>query len=261
MKFLIEANIFPEDDAKLIAALKELRVEYALWNKDGRPPYKSAENDVFFYGSIHSALALRRLSRFQIWLGPEFDYTYFTAHLEDCLNQDIVTMPYGSMIREWNALLEHNKEDKLFFRSNSGYKNFQGGLYTADEFVGEAKRVNLFKEDLIIAADPKEIHSEHRLVIRSQYDDVSGLWKHKVITDSCYIGSDKLTKNDWRAIENDLDTSSYHPYPLWILDIAVCGVDLKQIEANSINSSGLYNCDYKAIVNEILDIEKKEIVK
>lgn len=261
MKFLIEANIFPEDEAKLIAALTELRVEHSLWNKEGRPPYKSAENDVFFYGSIHSALALKRLSRFQIWLGPEFDYTYFTAHLEDCLNQDIVTMPYGNMVREWDSAITANKEDKLFFRSNSGYKNFQGGLYTADEFMGEAKRVNLFKEDLIIAAEPKEIQAEYRAVIRSQYDDVSGLWAHKIVTHSSYTNDTYLNESSLRIIEEDLNTSSYHPYPLWVLDIAISNGVIYQLETNSINTCGLYNCDYKAIINEILDIEKKEIVK
>jgi hypothetical protein len=39
-----------------------------------------------------------------------------------------------------------------------------------------------------------------------------------------------------------------------------CGGKIYQLEANSLNTSGLYSCDIKSIVEEILNVEKKEIV-
>ena len=262
MKVLIEAGVFPEEQEKLIAALTELRVEHSIWSKEGRPPYKSADNHVFFYGSIATALQLKAVgARFQLWIGEAFDYTYFTAHLEDCLNQEIVALPYGSILREWNKEeIDNDRKDKLFFRSNSGYKKFQGGLYTASEFMGEADRVNLFKEDLIVAAEPQKIEEEYRAVIRSQYDDTSGLWAHRVVTHSSYTGGCALNEAQAKSIEDDLNTATYHPYPLWILDLATCDGRIFQLEANSINTSGLYTCDYVSIVKEILKIEEEEIV-
>ena len=268
MKFLIEADIFPEEQAKLIAVLQELKIEYSVWNKEGRPPYKSIENHVFFYGSIQSAIGLHRAgARFQLWIGPEFDYTYFGAHLDDLLNSEFYAMPYGMILRERAKWVKENgntdgDDDKMFLRSDSGLKKFQGGVYTYKEFFGETKRVNLFKEDLLVIAEPKKIDAEYRCVIRSEYDDVTGLWSNKVITSSCYSHSNDGSLEDYaiKKIEDDLNTCTYHPFPLWILDVAQSGDSLYQLEANSLNTSGLYNCDVKSIVEEILKIEEKEIV-
>ena len=264
MKFLIEADIFPEEQAKLIAVLQELKIEYSVWNKEGRPPYKSAENHVFFYGSIASAIGLQRAgARFQLWIGPQFEYSYFGAHLDDMLNDPFIVLPYGSIVRE-QAKNNHdlNSKDEMFFRSDSGFKKLQGGLYTAKGFLGEAERVNIFKEDLIIAAEPKKIDSECRCIIRSQYNDDNGLWTHKVVTSSTYIPDNgkALQYCDEQTIERKLNASTYRPFPMWVLDVAFLDGELYQLEANSLNTSGLYNCDMKLIVEEILKIEEKEII-
>lgn len=268
MKFLIEADIFPEEQAKLIAVLQELKIEYSVWNKEGRPPYKSSENHVFFYGSIQSAIGLMRAgARFQLWIGNEFDYTYFGAHLDDLLNHEFYAIPYGVILREcteWAKEMRTNPDnnDKMFLRSDSGLKKFQGGLYTPKEFFGEAKRVNLFKEDLLVVAEPTEINAEYRCVIRSEYDDATDLWSNKVITSSCYSHDNNGSLKDCeiKKIEDDLNTCTYHPFPMWVLDVAMSNGKLYQLEANSLNTSGLYNCDMKLIVEELLKIEEKEIV-
>jgi hypothetical protein len=268
MKFLIEANVFPEEEKRLVAALNELKIEYSLWNKEGRPPYLSADNHVFFYGSLHTAIALQRAgARFQLWIGVEFDYSYFGAHLDDMLNTEFYVLPYGMILREhvkWQKEMgeEYSSDnDKMFIRSDSGLKKFQGGIYTHKEFFGEANRVNLFKEDMLIIAEPKDIGDEYRCVIRSEYDDETGLWAHKVVTNCCYTNDVLLlTKDQIKEIEDNLDTSTYHPYPMWILDVVNYGGKFYQLEANSLNTSGLYSCDIKSIVEEILNVEKKEIV-
>ena len=268
MKFLIEADIFPEEQAKLIAILQELKIEYSVWNKEGRPPYKSAENHVFFYGSIASAIGLQRAgARFQLWIGPQFDYSYFGAHLDDLLNDEFLTLPYGMILR-MNKKYPNEKgwgkdtESKLFIRSDSGFKKFQGGLYTVKEFFSEAKRVNLFKEDLLITSEPNLIDAEYRCVIRSEYDDTTGLWSNKVVTSSCYSHDNNGSLEDYaiKKIEDDLNTSTYRPFPMWVLDVVMSNGKLYQLEANSLNTSGLYNCNMKLIVEEILKIEEKEIV-
>ena len=265
MKFLIEINAFPETQNALLKALDEMQIEHTIWNPEGRPPYLAADNHVFFYGTIASSLALQRVgARFQIWLGKEFDYSYFGGHLNNLLNNEHYMWSYGSLLRtagQYTAAFGPPNKDKMFFRSNSGYKQLQGGLYTASELLEECKRVNTFKEDLIVLAEPIQIDLEYRAVIRSSYDEVSDLWDHKVVT-SCPYGEKlgpALTDKQIRSIESDLNTSTYHPYPLWVLDLAVAKGEIFQLEANSINTSGLYDLDLKLIIGEILDIEKKEI--
>lgn len=265
MKFLIEANAFPENQERFLDTLSDMKIENTIWNPEGRPPYLAADNHVFFYGSITSALALQRVgARFQIWLGKEFDYSYFGGHLDNLLNSDHILLSYGVILQQnknYGKMVVPKKNDKMFFRSNSGYKQLQGALYTADEFLEECNRINLFKEDLIVIADPRLIDWEYRAVIRSHYDDIADLWDHKVVT-SCPYGEKlgpQLTEKQIRKIEDELNCSSYHPYPLWILDLATAKDEIFQLEANSINTSGLYDLDLKLIIGEILDIEKKEI--
>lgn len=263
MKFLIEGGAFPEEEKQLIQVLTDMKIEFSIWNKEGRPPYLSADNHVFFYGSIHTALDLMRVgARFQIWLGHEFDYSYFGAHLDDMLNDDFLLIPYGVINKAYAENQNPNIHNKMFFRSNSGYKKLQGGVYTATGLIGEANRVNLFKEDIIVAAEVNEIEAEYRLVIRSKYDDVTGLWANKVVTSSRYndeLDDSGIPQYAIAKIESDLDTCTYHPYPLWVLDVAQMYGKFYQLEANSINTSGLYNCNIKAIVEEVLKIEKEEI--
>jgi len=262
MKFLIEGGAFPEEEKQLIQVLTDMKIEFSVWNREGRPPYLSADNHVFFYGSIHTALDLMRVgARFQIWLGYEFDYSYFGAHLDDMLNEDFLLIPYGILKKAYEENQNPNLHNKMFFRSNSGYKKLQGGVYTATGLMGEANRVNLFKEDIIVAAEINEIEAEYRLVIRSKYDEVTGLWANKIVTSSQYGADTCNTLQQFTAakIESDLDTCTYHPYPLWVLDIAQMEGEFYQLEANSINTSGLYSCNIKAIIEEILKIEKEEI--
>lgn len=243
-----------------MSVLSDMKIEFALWDKEGRPPYLSADNHVFFYGSILTAIALKRAgARFQIWLGNEFDYSYFGAHLEDLFNYDFGIIPFGVMKKEYERNQSPSLANKMFFRSNSGYKKLQGGIYSAVTLMEECKRVNLFKEDLIIGADEKHIDAEYRLVIRSRYDEISDLWKNTVVTGSGYEGSGPSMQSIIEKVEADLDTATYHPYPLWILDVVSSGGNIYQLEANSINTSGLYDCDVKLIVEEILKIEKEEI--
>lgn len=263
MKFLIEANAFPENQEKLLDTLSDMRIENTIWNPEGRPPYLAADNHVFFYGSITSALSLQRVgARFQIWLGKEFDYSYFGGHLDNLLNEDHVLLSYGTILKQnkkYGQMIVPNKDDKMFFRSNSGYKQLQGGLYTASELLNECKRVNLFKEDIIVISDPQSINWEYRAVIRSHYDEISDLWDHKVVTSCSYNDGPPLSSKRVSQVEDELNTSTYHPYPLWILDLAIVKDEIYQLEANSINTSGLYDLDLKAIIGEIVDIEAKEI--
>ena len=260
MKFLIESDVFPEEQKALVEALTELRVDHSIWNPEGTPVYLAADNHVFFYGSIQSALRLKEVgARFQIWLGLEFDYHYFGAHLSNLLNKDYQLLTYANCL--WSGDKENKSLNKAYFRSDSGYKKFQGGLYTAGEFYREAERVNLFREDIIVVSDKVKIDREYRLVIRSQYDEMSDMWNNAVISQTSYLKEEELlTRLEITKIESDLNCDTYRPYPLWVLDVAVSEGEIFQLEANSINTSGLYNSDYKAIVGAILDIEKKEIV-
>ena len=159
-----------------------------------------------------------------------------------------------------STLVGIERMDEEFVRSNSGYKRFQGDLYSADLYIVETERLAIPKEEIMVFAEKKKIAQEYRLVIKAKYDERSDLWEYDVVTYSQYEGDEReLTNAEIRNIINDLETSTFRPYPLFILDVCISEEKVKIVESNSINTSGYYNCDFRRIVESILIIEKEEI--
>jgi hypothetical protein len=225
------------------------------------------DNKVFFIGTITTACKLRAGGvAFQVWLGREFDYSYMVTYLNNMLNdQFTVAFSTNKMLRDTIVLHKNmapNAVDRpSFIRSDSGLKRFPGGTYSGDVFYAESERLNISLEEMMVLASTKKITDEHRLVIRTSYDEKMDLWAHKIVTHSQYLGEPvTLTEKELKTITDDLNCSQYHPYPLWALDIARHNGELYQLEANSINTSGWYDCDISAIFTEIKDILVKEVI-
>ena len=244
MKILIEDSIFPEEQDSISKACKALKIDYATWSSSSFPPYKEDDNKVFFYGSILTASKLKKSKyRYQIWLGQEFDYSYFGASLcGDLLNDLFGLVPFGVLKHHLKNRDSLNEKEKMFIRSNSGKKLFGGGLFTEKEFVSSNPLMNL--DDLLVFAEAKNIGKEYRCVVGGTEEEF-GDKNLQIITHSSYGWDDQeytqmsetdLSKTKEVLSHNDI----YHPYPMWIMDVVEFKNSIKIVECNSINTSGWY---------------------
>lgn len=259
MKLLIELGAFPETQDALISACRDLKIEYTLWDHKSYPPYKPNDNQVWFYGTIPTALNLKNAKySYQIWLGKEFDFTYFTGHLNGAtLNQIFAVVPFGHL----PFIVQ---DEDIFIRSNSGYKVLGGGIDSVENVVKDA---NLFKEELVVLAEKQFIKEEYRCIVRASVNEEKEGYVYDIIGSSLYIRHEEMVDSTKGLSEKNsavllemMGKSSYGPYPLFIVDVALLiNGQLKIIEANSINTSGLYGCDLKKMVETINSIIETEV--
>ena len=255
MKFLIELGVFPENEKVFAETLTDMQIDHAFWDGQSNPPYDKKDNKVFFIGSIITALKIKQVGyAYQVWLGKEFDYSYFGSHLKDLLNSPFYLITHAQALVAANQIVGADRNIQDFVRSDSGYKKFQGDLYSVDMYLMESERKAIPKEEVMVFAEKRNIAQEYRLVVKCKYDEISDLWEYDIVTYAQYAGEDKpLTSLDVTGIISDLSTSTFHPYPLFILDVCISEEKIKIVEANSINTSGYYACDFRRIVDAVID--------
>lgn len=147
MKFLIELNVFPENEENFSKVLTDLKVDHCFWDGESNPPYDKNDNKVFFIGKIHTALKIKQLGyRYQVWLDEKFDCSYFGAHLNNLLNDPYYLITHAQAYDAGLTLVGTSRMEESFVRSNSGYKRFQGGLYSSDVYIVETDRLAIPRE-------------------------------------------------------------------------------------------------------------------
>lgn len=260
MNLLIEAGILSkEDEEQFMQLCTAKQIGYAVWNPDGRPPFRPNDHHVFFIGSIQTALKLQNAGfQYNIWIGPSFDFSAFAGHFRDIdlLNSDYNIGPHGHLL---DVLAEHPNAE-LFTRSNSGYKKLTGDVRNYSAYVNDT--VGLDMGELIVTANTKySIVEEIRCVVRSSYNEESDIWVNKIITLSSYTGTEVTNLNVLVPyIEDILNSSNYHPYPMWVLDVTVLDdLTLRLIESNSISTCGFYDCDKSVILDNLKEIFATEV--
>lgn len=264
MKVLIESGIFPDEQDAITKACKALKIDYSTWSSSSFPPYSENDNKVFFYGSILTASKLKKSKyRYQIWLGQEFDYSYFGASLcRDLLNSRFALMPFGAIKYHSKRQEDLDDNDKIFIRSNSGKKLFGGGLFTAKEFIMSNPLMNL--DDLLVFAEPKNIGKEYRCIVGGTEEEF-GDKNLQIITHSSYGWNDEeytamsetnLSKTMEILSRNDI----YHPYPMWVMDVVEFENSIKIVECNSINTSGWYGCNVEKIIAELDSLIRTQVI-
>lgn len=260
MKLLVECNVFKENEINILKACKALRVDCCMWNSvNSYPPYKDYDNKVFFYGSLITAHRLKKSGyRYQIWLNESFDYNYWGGHLFDhILNKNFRILPYGAIKNSTNT-------DRMFIKSNSCMKRVVGDVRT----IQDLKHENLSPEDMLILASEKKIGKEYRVIIGAtdqEFNEDSG--PIFTIVDNSEYGWEnetldgKLDKKTIDNIESILYSNySFHPYPMWVMDITNYMGETKIIEVNSLNTSGWYNCNCEKVISEILRVCKEDVL-
>ena len=187
MKWLIEDNIFPENQNKIIQACEKAGIEYLILDNSGNIP-PNITNEYIFYGSINKAFLLKRLTPAQIWI-DNFDcsrYYPLITSKDILFNSDYILLPYGSLISRAYMIYSmflHDRayEDKLFIRPNSGFKQFTGFSVSYTNFAKEIKNIRMFDHELVLISSDKNIEgAEYRGLVCN----------NKLITYKKYIDND-----------------------------------------------------------------------
>lgn len=263
-KWLIQ-NYYDLDGKDLIPELKKQGIEYKM--VDYEPLESGSYNHLFndddcvvVVSTLNMAQQLQREVPWIPGVYCNFENmkcsTYYSHWGGFLLNRDYVMVPFMEFIRRKDEFLKmfgRGIDDSIFIRPDSGAKAFTGCVIPRDELESEAKIITQYSgidldKLLIVVSSPKVIDAEWRVVIADR----------KVVTLSMYKKDGKLdTKNEsgkgYYAFKQaqEIAKHDWQPDRAYTLDIALSDGVHSLLEVNSFSCSGLYNCDYSAVVKEI----------
>ncbi len=264
--FLVEREIFEDDEAGVVKVLDSLEIPYVLHpcsDFDSSFPQKIKTPQVFCYGSLELIAQIQaandpRLKT--ICTIDNFDCLNYYHHFRQFLfNQDFNTAPLGPFIDEIDQILKLHS-GQVFMRPSTGFKNgsISGGVFdrrTFDEYISFFEEA-LDKDDVVIFAPVKHIDYEWRTIIHGK----------KCITGCQYrtfdIGTKKLGFDPTPDFpdrvrdkaEEITHAVNWSPDEMYVLDIVESEGRLSIMELNALSTSGWYDCNVDAIVQSIQEI-------
>ena len=192
---------------------------------------------------------------------------YYTYWGEYITQQNYIMLPFAEMVRRKDWLYKTiGVDDQIFFRPNSGGKEFTGAAIGKGAFDSWAKHVSgvefnfetLKKDLLCVAAKPKRLKKEFRLVIKDG----------KVVTGSAYRIAmhawmepleDAGEKDDVVKFAEDLLAKNLMPLPAaHVLDIALEDDRISVLEVGCFCCAGLYKCDRRKIALAVSEAAEAE---
>lgn len=207
------------------------------------------------------------------WVGNWHDESlydctrYYSCWGPYITQQNYLMLPFAEMCRRKDWLYSTIGEgDKVFFRPNSGGKEFTGAAIDKGCFDSWAKHVSgvefshevLRKDLLCVAAKPLKINKEFRLLIKNG----------KVVTGSTYRMAmhswmepleDAGEKDDIIKFSEDLLAKNLMKLPpVHVLDIAVEMDRISVLEVGCFCCAGLYKCDRRKIALAVSEAAEEE---
>lgn len=252
MKFLLQHNMLAADQLEIIRhAVQDLPHEWV-----GLIPFSHEVVadlpidgvDYIPYGST-SLTNWAAESKFR---GVFFDrsiFNYYQAlqHRDDMLNQPVFL---GNLETGIAILDEHEKDEMFFMRPSEDLKQFSGQVISAGEAVvwlrsalecASSGNQQLLPNTQIVISKPVDIQAEWRWfivggkVVSGSMYRLRGHMHRERVVDQSVIDEAQLFANKWL------------PSQCCVMDTALVGGELKVIEFNCINSSGMYDNDVPAI--------------
>lgn len=236
--WVIEHGIF-DNEVQLIEEVRKkghdvIEIDYKrIFELDDLPYQPLLDEPVIFRGSLNLS---KKVSRNTGWIPGTYCNrdnfncsTYYAYWGKYLLNSNYTMMSSSELIRRWYA-------DRLFVRPDSGFKDFNGGTYTRDEFI----KLNLQPEMLVISSPVKQVDKEWRFVVTN----------NTIITGSQYLPTES-TNIDVAAIEylqSILNELTWKPDDIYTVDICYSNGSYHVLELNSLSCSNLYQCDLAAVV-------------
>jgi hypothetical protein len=246
-------------EAKIIHALREL-------------PSVDFKSPAIFYGSINGA---RRITKPKFWgksddivmpgiIGEwnNFRCTTYYNHLGPyLLNRTYVMAPLREIFRMaslysvmFHSIGESYSDDGLFIRPDDPYKSFTGQLVGVKEPLDRFMRANcLFIDEpdkMAVASGMKRISAEYRLFIKDS-EIITGC-QYSREGDSHYV--DALPECLLLYVRLVLDSTSWRPARLWVMDIGVYDGRYSVLEIGLANCCDLYVCNEELFVRALLEV-------
>lgn len=212
------------------------------------------EDCVIFYGSLGLAKQLRSKAQ---WIPgiyyniPVFNCHYYYGYLGNHLfNGNYIMLPYGDLLRRKEFLFEHLSSDRaIFLRPSRGDKIFTGKVVYKENYERDIEIFDfnqISPEEIIIAAEPRNIDKEWRFVV------VEG----KVITGSQYKENERsATEASYPQEAFDFAVKvagEYNPDPVWVIDVCLTkSGEYGLMEVGCFSCAGLYKYNRDIIVKEV----------
>ncbi|QIG66010.1 putative D-alanine D-alanine ligase [Ochrobactrum phage vB_OspM_OC] len=139
---------------------------------------------------------------------------------------------------------------KLFIKPNIHYKTFTGFVWDMgyDDAVVVENTYSLFPTDMLLVADPKPIEQEYRFFVVGGkivgYGEYSYEENHVNLYENFDLAKEFAQDNIHLFASADQN---------YTIDIAISEGKPKIVEFNSINSSGLYDCNMKDFVKAVTE--------
>lgn len=273
IKYIIDANLFPEYEYKLTSAIKTSGMLVYSYDPLKVPIFRdflkdfTNEDIIMFYGCLQHGITV---SKSALYPGTFFTpenyecYNYYGLFGDHMLNRTYLMMGLNDLERQLSFICSSfPNADKFFIRPSNGIKTFAGQLIHKESF---SRDLNILTQlyggvpsnTLVLIAEAKTIFSEYRFVIidgevisgATYFDEenIGTLLPHynKICTDSEVI---KFAKEMAKI---------YQPDKAFTLDIARTSEGIKVLELNSFNCASLYGNDYLAIIQALNTITIKE---
>ena len=160
---------------------------------------------------------------------------YYPSNYKLLLNKDCTLMPFGLLQYNKKHIFDMFMGSWVFIRPNSGCKEFTGTIIGKKHFEKELT-YEIFKnvkdEELVLISSYKEIPDEYRMVIID----------NELVTSTASLEIEEKFK------ESILPNIKFNEA---IYTVDYCSTYNKIVEINSFSCAGLYNSDYKKIIDKI----------
>jgi hypothetical protein len=188
-------------------------------------------------------------------------YGYYGKYIAQ---QNHIMLTFGEIERRGQSLFDQFVNDRLFFRPNSGEKNFTGEVVEDKNFKTWCDRKflwdNVKKDTLCVVSQPLNIKKELRLLVKDR----------KIVTGSTYridgnhIKEPLEEQDDKTAIidfaEMVLNDGDHHPKlpPAHTIDIVLTDKGYSVMEVHCCCCCGRYAMDLRKLTKAISEAAERE---
>lgn len=264
IKFAIEQDVFKEniEDLQQVIESNEcqcINLKYKPFSNKQELIIDNNDENVIFLGSLNLGRYIKKNTRWKIWCDlPKFECSHYYSYLgKHLINNKYIMMPLKEVLRQKDMIGDLLSEDgQIFIRPSSGFKTFTGNLLNIAHIETEISSLICCEQDyenLVILTSPKIIIKEWRFFIidnvavaASQYHQDGKFKTSPNVPDYVWDYAKSLSK-EWK------------PESAYVIDIGLTsGQSLGLVEINSLSCSGMYDCNKKDIIANLVKLFNKE---
>lgn len=266
--FLIEAEIWEDDEARVLSSLKDKGVPFARHPLADFDPAVLQELDtplIFCYGSLQWIAQVQAANNPRlrtICSMPNFDCRVYYSYFRDFLfNNTNAILSLDDFVANIDQLLARFG-GKLFMRPSTGFKSgsISGGVFDRVSFD---EYISFFQEELapgdpVVIDRVRHLDYEWRTIVRGK-ECITGCQYGSFDAETQKFGFDPSASFPDRVrtkVEEILSTIEWAPDPIYVMDIVESQGKLSVMEINALSTSGWYDCDTGLIIDAIR--EEKE---